>query len=434
MSIQTIAAVNAAVRESLIPVLEDGNEKKATTYNMFPFGEGEINARGMFLSILADDHAIERTTTVEGGAFPDGDATGWIKPNLPLVKIERTILMSGAVKRNNNKNQLNINVVRRNFTNAMDMTYKSQNRYAFGDGSGEQARIGGGTVGAGGTAVDTTTKRIYCNGATNLYGVRWLKKNQQLEARAADGTRRVGGGIIKMTVTKVSRKQGDDYIEVDQLPTDIAAGDLLVNYDSYGTAPLGFDYHCGISGQWLGLNRGVTNPVLNGVRRSNGGEKLTGGALDQLIGDMTFKLGEEPRKDGREIIWAPTQQNSYKDEGYRLKQFVLTVGQTARGSAIDMGFEECSHNGMKSRVDVDCQIDRVVIHTIGAVKKYALQRIQILQDDGGPIRLQVGALGYYDAYVGFIQGEQNTATETPWDAIAILENLAYDGYSNGRIA
>jgi hypothetical protein len=432
MSIQTLAAVNAAVRETLIPVLEDGNEKKANTYNMCPFGEGEINARGLFLSILVDDHAIERTTTDEGGAFPEGDAPGYVKAQLPLVKIERTILMSGAVKRNNNRNQLNVNVVRRNFTNAMDGTYKERNRAMFGDGSGERARIGAGTVGAGGTGVDTTTKKIYCNGTTNLFGVRFLKKKQLLEARAADGTRRVGGGLTKMTVTAVDRK--NNWVQVDQLPTDIAAGDLLVNYDSYGTSDLGFDYHCGVSGSWLGLTRGSTNPVLNAVRRAMGREKLTGSALDQLIGDMTFKLGEEPRKDGREIIWAPTQQNSYKDEGYKLKQFVMTVGETRAGTKIDMGFEECSHNGMKSRVEVDCQIDKVWIHTIGAIKKYPLQRIGILQDDGGPVRLQVGAAGYYDAYVGFIQGEQNVGTETPWDALACLEELAYDGYSDGRIA
>src|SRR5690242_10750432 len=206
MGVQTISNVNAAIREILIPVLEEANEKRADTFMQIEDGtDGEINARGTFLSILSQDHAIERTTTDEGGAFPAASAPVYVKATLPHIKVERTVGMTGAVKRNNNRNQINVNVVKKNFTNAMDKTMKSQNRFMFGDGSGELARIGPGTVGAGGTAVNTSTKVLTCNGTTNLFGSRFIDIGAQLEARAPDGTRRVGGGLTKMTVTAVDR-------------------------------------------------------------------------------------------------------------------------------------------------------------------------------------------------------------------------------------
>jgi hypothetical protein len=432
MAAQTIANVNAAIKEILIPVLDEANEKRADTFMQIEDGtDGEINARGTFLSILSQDHAIERTTTDEGGAFPTASAPVYVKATLPHIKVERTVGMTGAVKRNNNRNQLSVHVVKKNFTNAMDKIMKSMNRHMFSDGSGELARIGAGSVGAGGTAINTTNKVITCNGTTNLFGSRFIDIGQQLEARASDGTRRVGGGLTKMTVTAVDR--ANKRFTVDQLPTDMVASDIIYNYDSYGTAPYGFDYHDAITGTWLGLTRGSSNIGLNSVRRSNGGEKLTGGFLDQLLGDVQFKLGREPNKDGLELIWAPTQRNSYRDEGYSLKQFVLTVGQTARGQNIDMSFSGETHSGIKTRVEVDCQIDRVILNPKNTMKKWQLQKIQILQDDGGPLRLQVGTDGYYDSYVGFIQGVFNVAPETPWE-LAMGIDLASDGYSNGHQA
>lgn len=432
MAVQNIAAVNAAIREILIPVLEDANEKKAHTFSTIYEGKDqEINARGTFLSIQSLDHAIERTTTVEGGAFPSASSPQYVKATLPHIKVERTIGMTGAVKRNQNKSHLNVNVVRKNFTNAMDKIYKSMNRHVFGDGSGELARAGAGTVGAGGTAIDTTTKVITCNGTTNLFGSRFIDIGAELEARNPAGARYEGGGIIKMTVTAVDRE--NKKFTVNQLPTDIAASCVFYNYDSYATAPYGYDYHCAKTGTWLGLTRGTSNIALNSVRRSLGGEKLTGGALEQLIGDMKFKLGGEPNKDGIEIVWAPTQCNSYKDEGYSLKQFVMTVGQTARGSNIDMGFSGVTHDGIKTREEVDIQIDRVLVNPIGDMQKFELQKIKILDDDGGPLRLQVDGDGYHDAYVGFIQGVFNIGTPTPWN-FAMLTECATEGYSNGHIA
>jgi hypothetical protein len=164
MGVQTIANVNAAIKEILIPVLEEANEKRADTFMQIEDGtDGEINARGTFLSILSQDHAIERTTTDEGGAFPTASAPVYVKATLPHIKVERTVGMTGAVKRNNNRNQINVNVVKKNFTNAMDKTMKSQNRFMFGDGSGELARIGAGTVTAGGTA---STRRRRSSPAT----------------------------------------------------------------------------------------------------------------------------------------------------------------------------------------------------------------------------------------------------------------------------
>jgi hypothetical protein len=432
MAVQNINAVNAAIKEILIPVLEDANEKRADTFSTIDDGTPEeINARGTFLSIQSLDHAIQRTTTNEGGAFPTASAPQYVKATLPHITVERTVGMTGAVKRNNNRNQINVNVVKKNFTNAMDKIYKSMNRFTFADGSGEVARLGGGTVTAGGTAFNTSTEVAICNGTTNLFGSRVIDIGQQLEARSTGGTRRTGGGLTKMTVTAVDRE--NKKFTVDQHPTDLASGDVFYDYDSYGTAPYGFDYHIAKTGTWLGLTRGSSNIGLNSVRRSLGGEKLTGGALDQLLGDMKFKLDMEPNKDGTEIIWPITQCNSYKDEGYSLKQFVMTVGQTARGSNIDMSFTGVTHAGIKSREEVDCPIDRLIVNRKGIMKKFQLQKIQILQDDGGPLRLQVGADGYVDAYVGFIQGVFNLAPETPWN-LAMFTDLATEGYSNGHIA
>lgn len=432
MAVQNIAAVNAAIVEILIPVLDDANEKRADTFSSIDEGTPEeINARGSFLSILSLDHAIERTTTNEGGAFPTASAPVYVKATLPHITVERTVGMTGAVKRNNKANQINVNVVKKNFTNAMDKIFKSMNRFMFGDGSGELARIGAGSVAGGGTAVDTTTKIITCNGTTNLFGSRFIDIGQQLEARSTSGTLRNGGGLTKMTVTAVDRE--NKKFTVDQLPTDLAANDVLYNFDSYGTAPYGFDYHVAKTGTWLGLTRGSSNIGLNAIRRSLGGEKLTGGSLDQLTGDMKYKLGGEPSKDGLEIIWAPTQCNSYKDEGYELKQFVMTVGQTGRGANIDMGFSGVTHSGIKTREDVDCQINRVIVNPKGLMEKFQLQKIQIIQDDGGPLRLQTGADGYVDAYVGFIQGVFNVAPKNPWK-FAMMTDLAHEGYSNGHIA
>lgn len=45
----------------------------------------------------------------------------------------------------------------------------------------------------------------------------------------------------------------------------------------------------------------------------------------------------------------------------------------------------------------------------------------------------MGSDGYYDSYVGFIQGVLNIAPERPWE-LAMGTSLAYEGYSNGHIA
>ncbi len=66
-----------------------------------------------------------------------------------------------------------------------------------------------------------------------------FKIGQQLEARSTAGALRNGGGLTKMTVTAVDRK--NKRLTVDQLPTDIAVNDALYNFNSYGTAPAEFE-------------------------------------------------------------------------------------------------------------------------------------------------------------------------------------------------
>jgi hypothetical protein len=417
----TTSNIGPQLKEKVASKIEDAVEKATETWNLIEKGKTEsTNALGYRLPSSVEDNASELWSSVEGDDFPEGDTDVPVSMNVKYTRVYKTGTITGDV-RNHEKDPDKIgSIISSKFGRAVMDLKKSINRMLFGESSGELARI---------SAINTGTRTITCATTVNQFGVRKVKKRHKLEVRSAGGALR-STNTDYLVVESIDR-DNDNFVykAAPGLAGDAAINDLLTLKKSYGNALHGLDYHLGNSGVYQNVTRGATNPALNAMVIDAQTEYLSASMIDKLINGMTFKAGEE-NSDDLIITWSPAQKQQYWNLGYRLQQIA------GGAKKFDLSFEGATHQGIPTRVDVDCPNNSLYCWRPSKLKRYQLEPIGMIDIGFGLLSPKNAASGqgHADAYNFYIGGKFEIGCQTPHLLGGRISNLNTVGLPDGRDA
>lgn len=217
-----------------------------------------------------------------------------------------------------------------------------QNLWMFGKGTGALGVIsdasGGTTLVFGGD-----------------YGSENIIVGSRLWFYTAGNVRRVGGGAVTSTVLTNDTVDGGTTITVDQVPNDLAATDYAVYESSQGNAPHGLDYHLeDASGDWFGINT-ATYPTIKPTVHDAQNNALLPGMIDLAQAKARKRTGVNAPVNDRVLLSHTAQELNYRQLGYDLFRNVQASGN----AKLDLGFPAVAHNGMRWKLDANCQRSRL---------------------------------------------------------------------------
>lgn len=209
----------------------------------------DITGRGReFVIELQDNESY--SSTADGGNFPTAGALVEDRAVVTFRNQFASFDFTGSVKdlATNKTLQNTLTRIVKNTTMSFD---EKQEFFLYGDGNGVLAQIDS-------VASDDITA---LNNVTYSYGSNFIRKGQLLNAYDVSGAAYRSGDMIVQSVNRST-----DVIAVDTAAGSIASDDddVLVFAGSYGAAPLGFRYHVGNTGSWLGFTRSST-PGVNSL-------------------------------------------------------------------------------------------------------------------------------------------------------------------------
>lgn len=222
------------------------------------------------------------------------------------------------------------------------VTFKQiQNLWMFGNGNGSL-----------GVIASSSTTTIVFGGD---YGSENIKVGSRLFFYTAANVKRVGGGAVTSTVLTNDSSDGGTTITVDQVPNDLAATDYAVYESSQGNAPHGLDYHVSAtSGTYFGLNT-ATYPTIKATVHDADSNPLLPGMIDLVQAKARRKTGANAPVNDRVLISNVSQQFQYQQLGYDLFRTIPASGN----AKLDLGFPAVAHNGMRWKIDLNCQRSRL---------------------------------------------------------------------------
>lgn len=372
MSNVTLASVEAAVREyysggvdnltydvesSLLPKIEKGKAE-------------ELNSRAASLVIRPLNNASERWGTAEFQDYPTPGNSPLVKTTVPFVGVTCTVLFSHHVISENNNVTTIADLVTGEIDNKKDALNQVREFYLWGDGSGERARV---------SAFVNGTHVVTCNNAGNLYGTQMVEVGLYVEFRDSAGVLKAGGGLnFGLIAAKDNGAQTFTMDAAQGHPNDVANGDRVYVYRSFGNAPRGALYHVASSGAWQGLADrtiyvGTSCPVQDASS-----QVLSAALMDKLVSGVAFK--RRSRNVGNFKYYVSSQLDAYLATGYELKTFPSTTD-------LKGGFNQdmVSHGGVKFEWHPFAQRDHVWALDWSFLRYYQMQKIDMVKNAAGGI-------------------------------------------------
>jgi hypothetical protein len=400
-----LAAVEAAVEEVYIKGVRNLQGNTSPTYDEIKQGKAhELNSRGASIVIRPNNNASERWSTAEFEDFaPAGNST-LVKTTVPFVNFYKTAKFSRHVLAEDQNPSKITDLVTGEIDNCREMIDKSQNKFLWGDGSGELARA---------SAFNAGTLVVTCNNAGNLFGVQLLEIGMEVEFRDNAGALKVGGGVTWGRITAIS--EGNLTFTLSQGPSDVANGDRIYLRDSYNSAPRGFLYQVNNSGAWQGLSdrtvyRGTSPAVVNA-----NGAAMSEGFIRKAVSAMAFKKGMYPNKGqakgGRKMkVYWNSQRDAFMNAYDEMR--------IQSDNKLDASWQTVLPGGMADEWDPHIQRDTTWILDTSEMLRFEMEEIGIRKNDAGGIFHQANArrgVGHSDGKLVYWGGFFNYGTQAPVD-------------------
>lgn len=354
-------SVNSLLLERVQEAIEDTNEKVTTTFDRIDKVDVEdANPRGVRMTVQVEDNASQRWSSVEGFDYAPSDAGVYQPMTVTYTRVSKTCEFSKDVMQLDKAANRIVPLVATEVANATSKLKKDLNRYLFGEGSGELARVSG---------IAGTT--ITFNTTGNLFGSTKFDKRARIQwYNPALSTQRVGGAVNTSVVTAVDR--ANKTATFDNVPSDLSAastGDVAVIEGSANSVIRGFDYFIANSGTVQGLSR-ATYPSLNATVVSAASTGLSVSLLASLFYTMAYKTGKlNGGPKGWVFIMSPAQASAYEALGLPFRQ----IG--GNDKSLDLAFTDLSYRGVPILVDADCPDGTVYLVNFSALKRFRLKAL-----------------------------------------------------------
>lgn len=318
------------------PTLRSSFQEEANTFTAFMDGDKvKTNARGRRISYNVAPNP-SYGSPAQGAVLPVAGAGTEVEAKIYHLNQFMVGEMNKEVLDQDNDHAI-IGLLSNRQDRDMVTFRQIQNLWMFGTGNGSL-----------GTIASSVTTTIVFGGD---YGSENIKVGSRLFFYTSGDVRRVGGGAVTSTVLTNTASDGGATITVDQVPNDLAATDYAVYESSQGNAPHGLAYHVSAtSGTWLTLNT-ATYPTLKSTVYDTGGNALLPGTIDLVQAQARRKTGVNTPVNDRVILSHTTQEFNYRQLGYDLFRNVAASGN----AKIDLGFPGAAHNGMRWKLDLNCQ-------------------------------------------------------------------------------
>lgn len=348
--------------------IEDLTGNCGSTYRKIKNGNKdavELNSRGASIVGRVRNNVSERLSSAEFQDFPNAGKSQLYKFNVPAAGFLATCLFSHQTMAEKNMNSAILNVVQGEIDNKLENTMDSLNFYAWGDASGERARVG--SVSGGGTPT------IVCNDSGNLYGCQMLEEGMEIEFRTSGGTLRIGGGPTFATVSTTNNGTLT-VVCAAGAPTDITAADRIYIRGSYNGAPRGILYHVNNTGAWQGLSsrtlyKNTSCPVINAAS-----DAISPVLVDKMESAQAFKRGDSYKAKGE--FYASSQFYGYKQLGYELR--VLMDSQK-----FDGGIKTITHGGNVINWERDVPRDAFAQVDFDELRRFDMQELDFVKNAAG---------------------------------------------------
>jgi hypothetical protein len=419
-SYQNLAAVAAAMKE----VLEfdaskaDTIEKSALLIKAWKQGKAaQINQRNAFIILNVDNASVIRYDATEFADFATPSNQSQLKTSIPLQRVTKSFSVSGAVRRQQATGTSLFDTVMDGADDVAEMMDKQLNFNAHGNGTGEIAR-------ASGVAGTTVT----CANASNLYGSRQVYKNELVEFRATNGTLHSAGNRYS-TVTAVDLAA--KTFTVDAIASDATTNDIVYDYGSYNNGFRGLAYHVAASGAWQGVSDRTTYRGLSSVVIAASSASISRALIDQLDGEMRFKIGDGAKPAGRIVYTSYTQVAGFKALGYDLQRY------NGSDTSLNTGFldDALQHGDLPIKGSVDCQVDRWYEgDVLNMVQRFETIPTQWVPNEaGGYFHMANAAAGQgkADGYFMYREWEGNFGAYQP-RLVGLISGLATSGLPAGH--
>lgn len=364
-----LSDVEAAIKEVYVGRnIEDLTGNCGSTYRRIKNGNKsavELNSRGASIVGRVRNNVSERLSSSEFQDFPNAGKSQLYKFNVPAAGFLATCLFSHQTMAERNMNSAMINVVQGEIDNKLENTMDSLNFYAWGDSSGERARIGS-------ISYSGSVATVVCNNSGNLYGCQMIEEGMELEARTSGGTLHNTGADYGTVAT--TNNGTLTFVTVTGCATNWAAADRLYIRGSYNGAPRGVLYHINNTGGWQGLSdrtlyKNTSCPVINAAS-----DAISPVLVDKMESAQAFKRGDSYKSKGE--FYASSQFYGYKQLGYELR--VLDNSEKFDGS-----IQTITHGGNKINWERDVPRDAFAQVDFDELRRFDMQELDFVKNDAG---------------------------------------------------
>lgn len=369
----------------------------------------EVTGRGREFVITLQDNESYGSIS-DGGNFP---AAGALVEDRAVVTFRNQFAsfdFTGAVEdlANNKTLQNTLTRIVKNTTEAFD---EKQEFFLYGAGDGVIAQV---------DSVNTNDITALNTVAYPL-GSNFVRKGQLLNAYDVSGAAYRTGD---MTVSSVNRTT--DVIAVDTAAGSIANDDddVLVFKGSYGTAPLGFKYHVGDSGSWLGFTRSST-PGVNSLVYDASSASIDFDILETAEQRSGNLRGDDAPSWEFEWFMHPAQKRYLKALA-RSSGNVQFNANVAGNGKMDLIMKDVTPGGSRINTSFWCPISDAYGLRMADWSIQEVAPRQVYKHNNGNIFIQkIGAsTTYADAKEGRVYWRYNPLCKAPYAQVRI-KNLNY---------
>lgn len=419
-------------REVIAPEIEDLYFKSPFSVNLFQ-RDSDINSRGSFLLAKVDKNPSIKWFS-EGGAYPAGNKSRFIKMNVGFSRVAGTAEITGDVLDGANK-QTMINTVVDTVIDTYESILIELSEQIYGDGSGVKAIV---------IANVGTTVYFYFNNSVvpayaRNYGTYALRRGGRYNFISGDGSARPGYGTFPVgtvlpipatnnVATLLNFVNGDTAV-FDVVPQVLLAGDMVVYEGSYQLAINGLQYHiAGGTGIYQGVSRN-TNPELRSVVINAANGILTVAMLYRLIFSQIYHDRATAAPQNYRLLSSPAQ--AYQ---YMLLGDISQASATSRtnlqnmpdGGTLDYGFRVIKFAGLDWIIDTHCPDHELYLLDFNKFKLYEYKPLSQVFDGSGWRHVPAfGVTGgsYQDRLVYPMTWKGQFACSNPRKAGAKITNL-----------
>jgi hypothetical protein len=261
----------------------------------------------------------------------------------------------------------NLDTVVNDIDGEMRYLDRKRSRQIWGNRSNEIATVG---------SINTATRVVTCDDASNLFGVRHVEEGLRLEYRDANGVLRHDvGGLPYTRVTEVNSSLVTYKYSADTpAPAGVTAADKIYGYGDYNNGWAGVGYHSATTGSWQGISDRSTHNRTRGISIDADGADVSASLLRRMISARRNRIDQSSAKRSGLKFYASAQWDAYEASGFAQQ------GYADGGADLKRGFKKLFFSDVPFVYDAFVPYDSIFLGDLSKLHKFEMQNFQPIKD------------------------------------------------------